>query len=146
MEFDVVVEIPQGSRNKYEWDHRLGRLRLDRMLFTSTRYPADYGYIEGTLGNDGDPLDALVLVGDPTFPGCVIRARALGMYLMRDEKGPDEKVLCVPVIVLAVYMPPQEPEPGIAHFSICLKSSWSMRPMVNSPTASNTETMVRSLP
>ncbi|WP_016906287.1 inorganic diphosphatase [Streptomyces xiaopingdaonensis] len=95
MEFDVVVEIPQGSRNKYEMDHGNGRIRLDRMLFTSTRYPADYGFIEGTLGRDGDPLDALVLC-DPTFPGCVIRARAIGMYLMRDEHGPDEKVLCVP--------------------------------------------------
>ncbi|MFD1662966.1 inorganic diphosphatase [Streptomyces caeni] len=96
MEFDVIVEIPQGSRNKYEMDHALHRLRLDRMLFTSTRYPADYGYIEHTLGRDGDPLDALVLVGDPTFPGCVIECRAIGMFVMRDEKGPDEKILCVP--------------------------------------------------
>ncbi|MCN9242294.1 inorganic diphosphatase [Streptomyces sp. RY43-2] len=96
MEFDVIVEIPQGSRNKYEMDHELHRLRLDRMLFTSTRYPADYGYIEHTLGGDGDPLDALVLVGDPTFPGCAIRCRAVGMFVMKDEAGPDEKVLCVP--------------------------------------------------
>ncbi|MBQ0826459.1 inorganic diphosphatase [Streptomyces tagetis] len=96
MEFDVIVEIPQGSRNKYEMDHALHRIRLDRMLFTSTQYPADYGYVDGTLGRDGEPLDALVLTGDPTFPGCVIRCRAVGMYLMRDENGPDEKVLCVP--------------------------------------------------
>ncbi|NLU76668.1 inorganic diphosphatase [Streptomyces sp. HNM0575] len=96
MEFDVIVEIPQGSRNKYEMDHELGRIRLDRMLFTATRYPADYGYIEGTLGRDGDPLDALVLGGDPTYPGCAITARAIGMFVMTDEKGPDEKVLCVP--------------------------------------------------
>lgn len=96
MEFDVVVEIPQGSRNKYEMDHESGRIRLDRHLFTSTVYPGDYGYIEGTLGRDGDPLDALVLTGDPTFPGCVIRCRAIGMFVMRDEKGPDEKVLCLP--------------------------------------------------
>ncbi|MDX3855474.1 inorganic diphosphatase [Streptomyces sp. AK02-01A] len=96
MEFDVIVEIPQGSRNKYEMDHKAGRIRLDRMLFTATRYPADYGYIEGTLGRDGDPLDALVLVGERTFPGCVIRCRAIGMFMMSDEKGPDEKVLCVP--------------------------------------------------
>jgi len=96
VEFDVIVEIPQGSRNKYEMDHSTGRLRLDRMLFTATRYPADYGYIDQTLGRDGDPLDALVLVGDPTFPGCTIACRAVGMYCMRDEKGPDEKVLCVP--------------------------------------------------
>lgn len=68
-DFDVTVEIPQGSRNKYEMDHELGRIRLDRLLFTATRYPADYGYVDGTLGRDGDPLDALVLVGDPTYPG-----------------------------------------------------------------------------
>jgi inorganic pyrophosphatase len=96
VEFDVVIEIPQGNRNKYEMDHRTGRIRLDRMLFTSTRYPADYGFIEGTLGDDGDPLDALVLLQEPTFPGCVILCRALGMYRMRDEKGGDDKVLCVP--------------------------------------------------
>jgi inorganic pyrophosphatase len=96
MELDVIVEIPQGSRNKYEMDHELGRIRLDRMLFTATRYPADYGYIDGTLGRDGDPLDALVFVGDPTFPGCTIQCRAIGMFVMTDEKGPDEKVLCVP--------------------------------------------------
>ncbi|GAA0910051.1 inorganic diphosphatase [Streptomyces thermoalcalitolerans] len=96
MEFDVVVEIPGGSRNKYEMDHELHRIRLDRMLFTATRYPADYGFIEGTLGRDGDPLDALVLVDEPTFPGCVIECRAVGMFCMRDEQGPDDKVLCVP--------------------------------------------------
>ncbi len=96
MEFDVIVEIPQGSRNKYEMDHDTHRMRLDRMLFTSTRYPADYGFVEGTLGRDGDPLDALVLVGDPTFPGCTIECRAIAMFCMTDEKGPDEKVLCVP--------------------------------------------------
>jgi len=96
VEFDIVVEIPQGNRNKYEMDHETGRIRLDRMLFTSTRYPADYGFIEGTLGDDGDPLDALVLLQEPTFPGCVIACRAVGMYRMRDEKGGDDKVLCVP--------------------------------------------------
>lgn len=96
MEFRVIVEIPQGSRNKYEMDHETGRIRLDRLLFTATRYPADYGFIDGTLGRDGDPLDALVLTGDPTFPGCVIDCRAIGMFVMTDEKGPDEKVLCVP--------------------------------------------------
>ncbi|WP_456228938.1 inorganic diphosphatase [Streptomyces sp. YJ-C3] len=77
-------------------DHELGRIRLDRMLFTSTQYPADYGYIDGTLGGDGDPLDALVLTGDATFPGCAIECRAIGMFVMSDEKGPDEKILCVP--------------------------------------------------
>lgn len=96
MEFDVLIEIPKGQRNKYELDHRTGRMRLDRMLFTSTRYPADYGFIEGTLGQDGDPLDALVLLDEPTFPGCLISCRAIGMFRMSDEKGKDDKVLCVP--------------------------------------------------
>lgn len=96
MDFDVTIEIPKGTRNKYEYDHKTGRIRLDRMLFTSTHYPADYGFIEGTLGQDGDPLDALVLLEEPTFPGCLIRCRAIGMFRMRDENGPDDKVLCVP--------------------------------------------------
>ncbi len=96
MEFDVVIEIPKGQRNKYEMDHATGRIRLDRMLFTSTRYPADYGFVEGTLGEDGDPLDALVILEEPTFPGCLIHSRAIGMFRMRDEKGGDDKVLCVP--------------------------------------------------
>ncbi|MDP9395661.1 MAG: inorganic diphosphatase [Actinomycetota bacterium] len=96
MEFDVVIEIPKGQRNKYEVDHETGRIRLDRMLFTSTRYPADYGFIEHTLGQDNDPLDALVLLDEPTFPGCLIRCRAIGMYRMTDEAGGDDKVLCVP--------------------------------------------------
>ena len=95
MQFDVTIEIPKGQRNKYELDHATGRIRLDRMLFTSTRYPADYGYIEHTLGQDGDPLDALVLLDEPTFPGCLITCRALGMFRMTDEKGGDDKVLCV---------------------------------------------------
>jgi inorganic pyrophosphatase len=77
-------------------DHAAGRIRLDRMLFTSTRYPADYGYIEDTLADDGDPLDALVLIEEPTFPGCLINSRVIGMFRMRDEKGLDDKVLCVP--------------------------------------------------
>jgi len=93
----VVVEIPKGSRNKYELDHETGYIMLDRMLFTSMQYPADYGFIEGTLGGDGDPLDALVFVGEPTFPGCRIRVRAIGVFKMTDEKGPDEKILCVPL-------------------------------------------------
>ncbi len=96
MDVEVVIEIPKGQRNKYEMDHETGRIRLDRMLFTATRYPADYGFIEQTLGGDGDPLDALVLLEEPTFPGCLITARVIGMFLMRDEKGPDEKILCVP--------------------------------------------------
>jgi inorganic pyrophosphatase len=95
MEFDVTIEIPKGQRNKYEVDHSTGRIRLDRMLFTSTRYPADYGFVDGTLGEDGDPLDALVLLEEPTFPGCLIRCRAIGMFHMRDEAGGDDKILCI---------------------------------------------------
>ncbi len=97
LEFDVTVEIPKGVRNKYEVDHKTGRIRLDRTLFTSTQYPADYGFIENTLGQDSDPLDALVLLSEPTFPGCLIRCRAIGMFRMTDEAGGDDKVLCVPV-------------------------------------------------
>jgi inorganic pyrophosphatase len=93
----VFVEVPSGSRNKYELDEELGAIVLDRRLFTSMAYPADYGFIEGTLGGDGDPLDALVLVGEPTFPGCRIRGRVVGVFHMADEKGPDEKIICVPL-------------------------------------------------
>ena len=96
MQFDVTVEIPKGNRNKYELDHTTGRIRLDRTLFTATQYPADYGFIDDTLGQDGDPLDALVLLEVPTFPGCLITCRAIGMFRMRDEAGRDDKVLCVP--------------------------------------------------
>ncbi|MFC4338128.1 inorganic diphosphatase [Salininema proteolyticum] len=96
MEFDMTVEIPKGSQNKYEIDHETGRIRLDRTLFTATVYPADYGYIDDTLGQDGDPLDALILVQAPTIPGCLVRSRAIGMFRMKDEKGIDDKVLCVP--------------------------------------------------
>ena len=96
MEFDVVVEIPRGQRNKYEVDHESGKIRLDRTLFTAMCYPADYGYIDDTLGEDGDPLDALVLVDEPTFPGCLIESRPVALYNMTDEKGPDAKIVCVP--------------------------------------------------
>jgi len=96
MEFDVLIEIPRGSRNKYEVDHVSGLIRLDRTLFTATQYPADYGFVPDTLGEDGDPLDALVLVLEPTFPGCLIRSRPIGMFRMTDEKGGDDKILCVP--------------------------------------------------
>lgn len=95
--FDVTIEIPKGTKNKYEMDHNTGRIRLDRTLFTSTQYPYDYGFVEGTLGEDGDPLDALVLVPEPTFPGCLIECRAVAMFRMKDEMGGDDKVLCVPV-------------------------------------------------
>lgn len=96
LEFDVSIEIPRGTRNKYEIDHKTGRIRLDRRLYTSMVYPSDYGYIEDTLGEDGDPLDALVLLTDPVIPGCVVEARAIGVFKMVDEAGGDDKILCVP--------------------------------------------------
>ena len=96
MQYDVTIEIPKGHRNKYEVDHATGRIRLDRLLFTSTRYPADYGYVEDTLGEDNDPLDALVLLEEPTFPGCLVSARAIGLFHMTDEAGGDDKILMVP--------------------------------------------------
>jgi inorganic pyrophosphatase len=96
MEVEVVVEIPRGSRNKYEMDHESGAIWLDRMLFTATQYPADYGFVPHTLAEDGDPLDALVLLDEPTFPGCHISVRPVGVFWMTDEAGPDAKILCVP--------------------------------------------------
>jgi inorganic pyrophosphatase len=93
---DVVVEIPKGSRNKYEMDHETGLIRLDRMLFTSTRYPLDYGFIPGTLAEDGDPLDVLIMLDEPTFPGCHVRVRPVAVFWMRDEHGPDAKIFSVP--------------------------------------------------
>jgi inorganic pyrophosphatase len=92
---EVIVEIPKGSRNKYEMDHVTGELWLDRHLFTATTYPADYGFIRDTLGGDGDPLDALVLLNEPTFPGCHLWARPVGVFRMHDEAGDDAKILCV---------------------------------------------------
>ena len=94
---EVMVEIPKGSRNKYEWDHERHVMRLDRRLFSATVYPADYGFVPDTLSGDGDPLDALVLLEDPTFPGCLVRARPVGVFWMEDEKGEDAKLICVPV-------------------------------------------------
>ena len=96
MNIEVVIECPQGSRNKYEMDAKSGRIRLDRMLFTSTRYPLDYGFFPGTLGEDGDALDALVWLEEPTFPGCLVQARPVAVFWMHDEGGPDAKVLTVP--------------------------------------------------
>jgi inorganic pyrophosphatase len=96
VDIDVIVEIPQGSRNKYEMDHESGRIRLDRMLFTSTRYPLDYGFIPHTLAEDGDPLDALVILEEPTFPGCYVLSRPVAVFWMHDEHGPDAKILTVP--------------------------------------------------
>ena len=96
MQFDVIIEIPKGQRNKYEVDHETGRVRLDRYLYTPMAYPTDYGFIEDTLGEDGDPLDALVLLPEPLFPGVTVEARPVGMFQMTDEHGGDDKVLCVP--------------------------------------------------
>lgn len=95
MEFDVLIEIPKGQRNKYEMDHESGRIRLDRMLFTSTVYPMDYGEIPGTLAEDGDPLDILVWLDEPTFPGCLVTVRPVAVFWMADERGPDAKLLGV---------------------------------------------------
>ncbi len=92
----MVVEIPRGSRNKYEMDHTTGEIFLDRMLFTATRYPADYGFIPDTLAEDGDPLDVLVLVGEPTFPGCRVKIRTIGLFMMEDQGLPDHKLIAVP--------------------------------------------------
>jgi inorganic pyrophosphatase len=91
-----LVEIPKGSRNKYEWDPEIGAIKLDRFLFSSVVFPTDYGFIKDTLGEDGDPLDAMVCVSEPTFPGCVIPVEAVAVFRMRDDKGQDDKILCVP--------------------------------------------------
>lgn len=93
---EMVVEIPKGSRNKYEIDHDTGALWLDRHLFTATSYPADYGFLPHTLAEDGDPLDMLLLLEEATVPGCHVKARPIGVFWMRDEAGPDAKVLAVP--------------------------------------------------
>jgi len=92
---EVTVEIPSGSRNKYEYDHARHRFVLDRILYSSVHYPCDYGFIEGSLADDGDPLDVLVVISEPTFPGCVVRARPVGVLDMADEKGHDYKILAV---------------------------------------------------
>jgi inorganic pyrophosphatase len=91
-----VVEIPKGSRNKYEYDPELGAIKLDRFVSASVVYPTDYGYVPDTLAPDGDPLDVLVCVSEPTFPGCVVPARPIGLFRMADEKGRDDHVVCVP--------------------------------------------------
>jgi inorganic pyrophosphatase len=93
----AYVEIPKGSRNKYEYDETLGSLTLDRFLSSSTVYPTDYGYLIGHRGRDGDPLDAMVCVSEPTFPGCVIRVKPIALFKMHDEKGEDDKIVCVPL-------------------------------------------------
>jgi len=92
----AFVEIPKGSRNKYEFDERIGHVILDRFLSSSMVYPTDYGYLIGHRGRDGDPLDAMVCVSEPTFPGCVIPVRTVAVLRMTDDKGQDDKVICVP--------------------------------------------------
>lgn len=94
---DIIIEVPRGSRNKYEFDHEHNVLRLDRRLFSATVYPADYGFIPDTLAEDGDPLDAMVLLEEPVFPGCLVNGRPIGVFWMEDEKGPDAKIICVPL-------------------------------------------------
>ena len=95
--FDVLIEIPKGSRNKYEYDFNFAKIRFDRLLFSSMMYPGDYGFIPETLALDGDPLDVLVLGAEPTFPMCIMEVKPIGVFHMADEKGPDEKIVCVPV-------------------------------------------------
>ena len=121
-ELFVMVEVPKGSRNKYEYDDDRGVIKLDRFLFTSVVYPTDYGFIPETLGADGDPLDALVCVSEPTFPGCHIPVRAVALLDMSDEKGQDEKIVCVPCndpnwsAITDLDVLPQQLRSEISHF------------------------------
>jgi len=94
---EAVIEIPRGSRNKYETDEETGAIFLDRVLYSSVHFPTDYGFVPGTRAPDGDPLDVMIIVEDPTFPGCHVHFRPIGVLCMRDEAGLDEKVLGVPV-------------------------------------------------
>ncbi|MGB8644274.1 MAG: inorganic diphosphatase [Anaerolineae bacterium] len=93
---NVVVEIPKGSRNKYEYDKASGAILLDRVLYSSIHYPGDYGFIPQTYYDDGDPLDILVMINEPTFSGCIIQARPIGLFRMKDKGEPDDKILAVP--------------------------------------------------
>ncbi len=93
---EIFVEIPKGSRNKYEFDHELHTMRLDRRLSSSLVYPADYGFIPNSLGEDQDPLDAMILLDEPTYPGVIVTGRPVGVFHMSDEKGPDAKIICMP--------------------------------------------------
>lgn len=119
---NVVVEIPAGGHNKYEYDEELDIIKLDRVLHSPFFYPVDYGFIPGTLAGDGDHLDALVVTDSPTFPGCMVEVRPLGLFKMEDDKGIDEKVLAVPVKnphfnnVKTMEDLPQNILDGISHF------------------------------
>jgi inorganic pyrophosphatase len=95
--FVAIIEIPKGSRNKYEYDHELHAVKLDRFLFSSMVYPTDYGFIPDTLSRDGDPLDVMVPVSEPTFPGCRIFVKPIALFRMEDDMGIDDKVLAVPL-------------------------------------------------
>ncbi|WP_066517193.1 inorganic diphosphatase [Curtobacterium ammoniigenes] len=120
--YDVVIEIPKGSRNKYEVDHETGRVFLDRVLFTSFVYPTDYGFFENTLADDGDPVDALVLLEYPLFPGVGVKVRPVGVFKMSDEAGNDAKIICVPAKdprwqhIQDIADVPQAQQDEIAHF------------------------------
>jgi len=92
----AIIEVPKGNRNKYEYDKDLGTIRLDRVLYSSLHYPGDYGFIPKTFFEDGDPLDILVMMNEPTFPGCIVEARPIGMFKMIDKGEPDYKILAVP--------------------------------------------------
>jgi inorganic pyrophosphatase len=92
-----VVEIPKGCSNKYEWDEELQAIKLDRLLFSSLGYPTDYGFFRDTLAADGDPLDAMIVVSEPTFPGCLIEVNPVALFRMRDQNAEDNKILCVPL-------------------------------------------------
>jgi inorganic pyrophosphatase len=96
-EIQVFIEIPQGSRNKYELDKESGLIKFDRLLYSSVHYPGDYGFIPRTLADDDDPLDVVVIVSEPTFPGCLMHVRPIGVFEMSDDKGRDEKILAVPL-------------------------------------------------
>ena len=95
--FVAIIEIPKGSRNKYEYDHELHAIKLDRFLFSSMVYPTDYGFVPDTLSRDGDPLDVMVPVSEPTFPGCRILVKPIALFRMEDDQGVDDKVLAVPL-------------------------------------------------
>lgn len=119
---DAFIEIPTGSQNKYEYDETRGAFVLDRVLFSPMHYPTEYGYLPETLALDGDPLDILVITSFPTFPGCVIESRVVGVLIMSDDKGQDEKLLAVPTSdprfkdVTSLEHIPEHKLKEIAHF------------------------------
>ena len=95
MIIEVMIEIPKGSKNKYEYNKETKQIWLDRVIYSPACYPSDYGFITNTLGEDGDPLDAMVLINEPTFPGCMMHAKPVAVLNMADEKGTDQKILCI---------------------------------------------------